>query len=119
MRGHVYDFSPSVINEYLNIPIPENFNFEKDYVLDDVASELLGHKTNWPRTHVLRVVDLTIKYNGLQKIALSNWYPTKHVATLSCDFATFLFNIRTNAPMHLGQIIFDLIVLHRNGANMS
>ena len=45
VRGHVYDFSPRVISEYLNIFIPENFNFERDYVLDDVASELLGYKT--------------------------------------------------------------------------
>ena len=66
------DFSPKVISEYLNIPIPENFNFERDYILDDVASELLGHKTNWPRTNVLQVADLTLKYNGLHKIALSN-----------------------------------------------
>ena len=72
VRGHVYDFSPRVISEYLNIPILENFNFERDYVLDDVASELLGHKTDWPRTNVLRVADLTLKYNSIHKIALSN-----------------------------------------------
>ena len=72
MRGHVYDFLPRVISEYLNISIPKNFNFERDYVLDDVASELLGHKTNCPRINILRVVNLTLKYNGLHKIALSN-----------------------------------------------
>ena len=88
-------------------------------MLDDVAFELLGHKTDWSRTNVLRVANLTLKYNDLHKIALSNWYPTKHVTTLSRDFATLLFDIGTNAPMHLGQIIFDLIVLHRNRANMS
>ena len=68
---------------------------------------------------MLRVTDLTLKYNSLHKIAHSIWYPTKHVTKLSCDFATLLFDIGTNAPVHLGQIIFDLIVLHRNGANMS
>ena len=68
---------------------------------------------------MLRVVDLTLKYNGLHKISLSNWYPTKHVTTLSSDFSTLLFDIGTNAPVNLGQIIFDLIILHRNGANMS
>ena len=83
VRWHVYEFYPRVISEYLNISIRENFNYERDYVLDDVTSELLGHKTTWPRTNVLRVVDLTLKYNGLHKIALSNWYPTKHVTTLS------------------------------------
>ena len=72
VQGHVYEFSPRVISEYLNITIPENFNYERNYVLDDVAFELLGHKTTWPRTNVLRVTDLTLKYNGLHKIALSN-----------------------------------------------
>ena len=108
-----------MINEYLNISISENFNYERDDALDDVAFELLGHKTNWPRTNVLRVADLTLKYNGLHKIALSKWYPTKYVTTLSCDFSTLLYDIGTGAPMNLGQIIFDFIVLHRCGANMS
>ena len=104
---------------YLNISIPENFVFEKDYVLDDVASEQLGYKTIWLRTNILRVIDLTLKYNGLHKIAVSNWYPTKHVTTLSRDFATLLFYIGIGAPVHLGQIIFDLIVLYRCRNNIS
>ena len=72
VRGHVYDFLPRVISEYLNISIPENFNFERDYVLDIIAFELLGHKTDWLRTNVLRVADLTLKYNGLHKITFRN-----------------------------------------------
>ena len=119
VRGNIYEFSPRVISEYLNISIPEHFNFEKDYAFDDVATELLGYTTVWPKTNVLRVADLTLKYNSLQKIAINNWYPTKHVTTLSYDFATLLFDIGTGAPAHLGQIIFDLIVNHRCGNNMS
>ena len=34
VRGHMYEFSLRVISEYLNITIPENFNYERDYVLD-------------------------------------------------------------------------------------
>ena len=86
--------------------------------MDDVATEFLGYKTVWLKTNVLRVVDLTLKY-GLHKIDLSNWYLTKHVTTLSHDFATLLFDIGIGAPMHLGQIVFDLIVLHRCGNNIS
>ena len=131
MKGHNYEFSPRAIYEYLNIHILENFNFEKEYVLDDVAIELLGYKCVWPKinilrvadrvwpkTNVLRVADLTLKYNGLHKIALSNWLPTKHVTTLSQDFATLLYDISIGAPVHFGQIFFDLIVSHRCGMNM-
>ena len=108
-----------VICEYLNIPIPENFVFEKDYVLDDVAIEFLGYKCVWPKTNVLKVVDLTLKYNNLHKIFLSNWFPTKHVTTLSRDFVILLYDIGTGTPVHLGQLFFDLIVSHRCVMNMS
>ena len=118
VKGHIYEFSPRVICEYLNIPIPENFVFEKDYVLDDVATELLGYKCVWPKINVFRVADLTLKYNGLHKIDLTNWFPTKYVTTLSHDFFTLLYDIGTSAPVHLGQIFFDLIVSHRCGNNM-
>ena len=119
VREHVYEFSPRVISEYLNISIPEDFVFEKDCVLDDVTTELLGYKTTWPKINILRVADLTLKYSGIHKIFRSNWYPTKHVNTLFRDFATILFDIGTGAPMHLGQIIFDLIILQRCGNNIS
>ena len=62
---------------------------------------------------MLKVDDLTLKYNGLRKIALSNWLPTKHVPTVSRDFATLLYDIGTGAPVHLGQLFFDIIVNHR------
>ena len=119
VRDHIYKFSPRVICEYLNIPIPKKIEFEKDYVLDDVITELLGYKCVWPKTNVLRVADLTLKYNGLHKIALSNWFPTKHVTTLSRDFASLLYDIVIDALVHLGQIVFDLIVSHMCGMNMS
>ena len=93
--------------------------FEKDYMLDDVATELLGYKCVWPKTNVLMIVNLTLKYNGLHKISLSNWFSTKYVTTLSCDFVTLSYDIGTGAPVHLGQIFFDLIVSHRCGMNMN
>ena len=69
VRGHIYEFSPGVICEYLNTTIPENFTFKKDYALDGVEIELLRYKCVWPKTNVLRVADLTLKYSRLHKIA--------------------------------------------------
>ena len=57
----MFEFSLRVISEYLKIPIPKNFNFEKEYVLDDVATKLLRYKCVWPKTNVLRVTNLTLK----------------------------------------------------------
>ena len=49
VRGHIYEFSPRVICEYLNILIPKTFNFEKEYVLDDVATSCLGINVCGPK----------------------------------------------------------------------
>ena len=72
VRDHIYNFSPRAICDYLYIPVLDDFVFKKDYALDDVAIELLGYKCGCPKSNVLKVVDLTLKYNGLHKIALSN-----------------------------------------------
>ena len=106
VRGHIYEFFPRAIYEYLNLPFPKNFNFEKEYVLDDVTLELLGCMCLWPKTNILKVADLTLKYNGFHKIALSNWLPTKYVIIMYRDFDTLLYDIGSGAPVLLGQIVF-------------
>ena len=78
---------------------------------------MLGYKYVWPKSNVLKVADLTLKYNGLHKIALSNWLPTKHVTTIYRHLAIMLYDIGIGAPVHLGQLFFDLIVSHRCGQN--
>ena len=101
MRGHIYDFSPRAICTYMNILVSDDAQFEKYFVLDDVAVELLGYKCVWPNSNILKVADLNLKYNGLHKIALCNWLPTKHVTVVSRDFATKQHDISTSGPMHL------------------
>ena len=101
VRGHVYEFLPKAICEYLNISFRENFNFEKEYVLDDVAIELLGHKCVRPKTNILRVANLTLKYNGLHKIALRT-SRLLNIFTFSRDFATLFIDIGIVSSVHLG-----------------
>ena len=100
-----------------DIPVLDDIDFKKDYALDDVATKLLDFKCVWPKSNALKVSDLTLKYNDLHKIALSNRLPIKHVTTVSKDFATVLYDISTGAPVHLGQLFFNLIVSHRCGQN--
>ena len=42
ITGHVYEFSPKVICDFLKIPLYEFDDFEKDYHMDVVATELLS-----------------------------------------------------------------------------
>ena len=44
VRGHIYDFSPRASCTYLNIFVLDVDQNEKEYVLDDVVTELLGYK---------------------------------------------------------------------------
>ena len=111
VRAYVYDFSPKVICNYLNTPYFDLNENKKDYVLDDVASELLG-TTVWPRSNALRVTDLTLKYSSLHKIVLSNWLPTKHVTSVFKDHA-----IGTSTKVILGQLFFYCIIGYRCGEN--
>ena len=72
VRGHIYNFSRVAICDYLHILVPDDFHFKMDYALDDVAIELLVYKCIWSKSNVLKVTDVTLKYNELHKISLSN-----------------------------------------------
>ena len=117
VSGHIYNFSPRAIYMYLHILVLVDNPYEKDNVLDDVATKLLGYKCVWPKSNVFKVADLTLKYNGLHQITFSNWLPTKHVTTISRDFATVLYDIGIGVPMQLGQLFFDFIVSYRYRQN--
>ena len=58
MRGHVYDFSPKVICDYLKISLYDLSDFEKDYDMDVVASELLSMDTKRPGKKTLKVFEI-------------------------------------------------------------
>ena len=79
VRGHAYEFD----------------NFEKDCDMDVTASELLSMNGKWPGKKTLKVSDLTLKYVGLHKVVMTNWWPTSHYPTILEDFACFLFDIGT------------------------
>ena len=68
---------------YLKIPLYDFDDFDKDYDMDVVASELLSMDTKWlPGKKTFKVFDLTLKYAGLHKVATTNWWPTSHYPTI-------------------------------------
>ena len=42
VKGHVYEFFPKAICDYLKISLYDFDDFDKHYNMDDVATELLG-----------------------------------------------------------------------------
>ncbi|PON56565.1 hypothetical protein TorRG33x02_296150 [Trema orientale] len=116
LQGHIYDFNYQVIADYLDIPVVATDEYEKEYEVDKVASELLGDLIDWPsHSSTLKSTDLTYKYSGLHKIAIHNWWPTAHLPTVARNFAYFLFDIGTGIDVNLPQIIFQAIFYLRCG----
>ena len=115
VRGHVYEFSPKAMCEFLNVPIFDFDAFDKDYDMDNVATGLLGIDSKWPGKKTLKVSNLTLKYVGLHKVAITNWWPTSHYPTISEDFVCFMFDVGTGVKVNLGQIMFEFIVGQGNG----
>ena len=102
ISGHVYEFSPKAICEYLKTPIYSFNEFDKTYNMDGVESELLRIKSTWPKNDSLRTAEITLKHSGLRKISKNKWSLTTHYTTLSKDMANLVFDIRSHVQVNLG-----------------
>ena len=110
VHGHIYEFSPKEICEYLKIPMYSFNDFDRTYIMDGVASELLRIKSTWLENNSLRASKITFKYYGVHKIAMNNWSLTTHYTTISRDMSTLVFDIGSYLQVNLGQLIFSNIV---------
>ena len=72
VRGHLCEFSPKEISDLLKIPMYGFDELNKTYIIDVVALERLRTKSTWHKTNSLRASEITLKYSGLHKIAMSN-----------------------------------------------
>ncbi|PON81800.1 hypothetical protein TorRG33x02_224110, partial [Trema orientale] len=60
VREHVYDFSFLTIADFLDIPMVEVDEYEKDHTIENVASKFLGDVTVWSNdSHALKSCELT------------------------------------------------------------
>ena len=67
VHGHLFDFSPSIINQFLQCPNPVGPQPISD--LQDVVSVLThGKLLSWPAKGNLPLVDLSLRYCILHKM---------------------------------------------------
>ena len=64
--------------DFLNIPLFDFDDFDKEYDKDVVATKLLGIDSKWPPKKTLKISDLTLKYARLDKVAVKTLWPTSH-----------------------------------------
>ena len=106
-----FEFEKVYVRDYcLKIPIYSFNEFNKMYLMDVFALELLGTKSTWPKNDSLRTSKITLKYYSLHKIAMNNWNLTTYYTTLSRDTATLVFDIGSHVQVNLGHLI-SLILL--------
>ncbi|XVE68338.1 hypothetical protein DITRI_Ditri09bG0060000 [Diplodiscus trichospermus] len=117
VRGTLFDFSPRLINEFYEYPVPDELP-EITVSMDTVYQVLTGrHGVRWPQADFCYSSDFTMKYVVLHKIAISNWNPAKHTSKVYESLAQLLYKVGTGMPFDLGQHIFDIIMVYSESRN--
>ena len=66
----MYKFFPKAMCEFLSIPLFDFDDFDKDYDMDALATELFDIDSKRSEKKTLKVSELTLKYAGLHKVAM-------------------------------------------------
>nr|GME16587.1 uncharacterized protein LOC109166667 [Ipomoea batatas] len=106
LRGKFYDFTPSLINDYMgtsNIENTPSINSEQ------VAQELTAGNVSFEKNKI-KAASLTSKYAILQKIALVNWMPSLHENTVKWSLAELLYKIGKGIKINFGESVHSQII---------
>ncbi|KAF2539213.1 hypothetical protein F2Q68_00022429 [Brassica cretica] len=96
VRGHTYEFSPTMINEALHVEPLDEDEVEEETTLDSISkSELAeflteGTRKEWDN---LTTADLSPRYGALMIIAAYNWIPSTHKTHVSVDRARLIYKM--------------------------
>ncbi|VFQ98325.1 unnamed protein product [Cuscuta campestris] len=108
VRGRLYDFSPSVINNFLGTTSnPAITLIAEETVWNDLTNGLRDYQHG--KTKVPSSV-LKSSYALLLRIAAFHWLPTTHTNTVPLCMATLLYIIKNHAPLDLERTVFDQVM---------
>ncbi|XP_031127700.1 uncharacterized protein LOC116029797 [Ipomoea triloba] len=106
LRGKFYDFTPSLINDYMGTSTIENSTSINS---EQVAQELTAGNVSFEKNKI-KAASLTSKYAILQKIALVNWMPSLHENTVKWSLAELLYKIGKRIKINFGEIVHSQIM---------
>ncbi|KAF3516070.1 hypothetical protein DY000_02061459 [Brassica cretica] len=113
VRGHSYNFSPTVINEVLNLEPLDEDEVDEETTLDGISkSELAeflteGTRKEWDN---LTTADLSPRYGALMIIAAYNWIPSTHKTHVSIDRARLIYKMARGIRVDMGRLIFKQVM---------
>ncbi|XP_058725995.1 uncharacterized protein LOC131597307 [Vicia villosa] len=111
VRGKCVNFSPTVINKFLersNEAQPE-LEVSDNQMCKEITA---GQVKTWPVKGKLTVSKLSVKYAILHKIEAANWVPTQHKSTISALLGKFIFAIGTKSKVDYRTYIFEQTLKH-------
>ena len=113
VRGHTYEFSPTMINETLHVEPLDEDEVEEETTLDSISkSELAkflteGTRKEWDN---LTTADLSPRYGALMIIAAYNWIPSTHKTHVSVDRARLIYKMARGIRVDMGRLIFRQVM---------
>ncbi|XP_031091077.1 uncharacterized protein LOC115996071 [Ipomoea triloba] len=106
LRGKFYDFTTSLINDYMGTSTTEN---SASINSEQVAQELTAGNVSFEKNKI-KAASLTSKYAILQKIALVNGMPSLHENTIKLSLAELLYKIGKRIKINFGEIVHNQIM---------
>ncbi|KAG2247489.1 hypothetical protein Bca52824_087117 [Brassica carinata] len=113
VRGHLDHFSPTMINEVLNLKPLDKDEVDEETALDGIPkSELAeflteGTRKEWEN---LTTADLSSRYGALMIIAAHNWIPSTHKTHVSIDRARLVYKMAQGICVDMGRLIFKQVM---------
>ena len=113
VHGHLYHFSPTMINEVLNLEPLDEDEVDEETALDGISkSELAEFLTEETRKEWenLTTADLSPRYGALMIIAAHNWIPSTHKTHVSIDRARLVYKMSRGIRVDMGRLIFKQVI---------
>ncbi|XP_058763191.1 uncharacterized protein LOC131636597 [Vicia villosa] len=111
VRGKCVNFSPTVINKFLERSNEARPELE---VSDNQVCKVItaGQVKTWPVKGKLNASKLSVKYAILHRIGAAYWVPTQHKSTIFVILGKFIFAIGTKTKVDYGTYIFEQTLKH-------
>ncbi|CAJ2668306.1 unnamed protein product [Trifolium pratense] len=111
VRGKCVQFSPTVINQYLQRDSEEVAPLK---VTDNEVCKVLtgGRIKVWPSKAKLAATSLSPFYAILNRIAAHNWVPTTHSGDVARGLGKFIYVVGTKAKFDYGSYFFQETLSH-------
>ncbi|CAJ2651916.1 unnamed protein product [Trifolium pratense] len=111
VRGKCVQFSPIVINQYLQRSSDEVAPLKATD--NEICKVLTGGKIKvWPSKAKLSATSLSPFYAVLNRIAAHNWVPTTHSGDIARGLGKFIYAVGTKANFDYGAYFFQETLSH-------